>query len=216
MPEPSPVLAEMQAEIKRLSEEMAAIRVGEYIAESGTTQSLWEYPIHDHAPEDQEVLTWIDGNSRWEPTALTDLPAFIGCRLRHSKATTATTGTWKYIYFDTESHDTDAMHVADDWKITIKTAGIYAFGGSIRWAANNTGYRQMAVFLNAGTILVADNRQAVQGETTLMGRTSVHEFAVNDYINFSGLQTSGGDLDIVSASDYSPVFWAYKIGDPTS
>lgn len=65
--EQNPVLAQMWAEIKRLHDELALLRGGEYVAESGTTKALQGYAVQDHAPEDGEGLFYVAGNSQYEP-----------------------------------------------------------------------------------------------------------------------------------------------------
>jgi len=209
-----PVLAQMWNEIRALRSELNLLRGGEYIAESGTTQAIQGHAVQDHAPEDGEGLFWVAGNSQYEPSA----PPLIGCRLRNSADEATVNNTLEYLDFDTESYDTDGMHegVTNPSRITIKTAGVYAFGAVVKWEANATGQRLVLLYMNRTTLIDVDERDATpNGRPSYLRIASTREFAVTDYIEVRVRQTSGGDLNVESASDYAPVFWAYKIGDPT-
>jgi len=144
-------------------------------------------------------------------------PIFIGVRLRDAKDEATATATWEYLDFDTESYDTDTMHegIANPSRITIKTPGIYAFGATIEWDSNAVGYRLIQINLNRATPIDRDFETPVTGDSTTCRCASTYEFAVTDFIEIRVLQTSGGNLNVLSGSDYSPVFWAHKIGDPT-
>jgi len=141
----------------------------------------------------------------------------IGCRLRDSTDELTATATWEYLNFDTESYDTDGMHegVTNPSRITIKVAGVYVFGALIEWATNATGYRLIQINLNRTTAIVRDFQGAVSGNATTSECGSTYEFSVDDYIEVRVYQTSGGNLNVVAGSDWSPVFWAYMIGWPT-
>jgi len=205
----------MIARLEDLDRRLEHLEALEYIAESGTTQAIQGYAVQDEAPADGEGLFYVAANNRYEPSA----PPLIGCRLRNSANEATATGIYEYLNFDTESYDTDSMHegVTNPSRITIKTAGVYAFGASIMWEANATGERAMLIYLNRATVIGWDGRKANSdaGRPTSNEKDLTHEFSVNDYIEVRVRQTSGGNLNVESSSDYSPVFWAYKIGDPT-
>ncbi len=141
------------------------------------------------------------------------MPA-IGCRVIKSAAQTIPNTTWTPIQFDAEYFDTDAMHdpVTNNTRITIKTAGYYMLGGCVEWASNTVGMRIMAVRKNNAQHLVDAVHNSDQYGAAPGSLSTVAYLAANDYIELLVYQASGGNLNTATLYDYSPVFWAMRIG----
>lgn len=118
--------------------------------------------------------------------------------------------------FNSERYDTDTMHdtVTNNSRITIKTAGKYAIGVVLEWAANATGERLVLLKANGASYIGAISQQAVSVASIPTRQNLVvdWDFSVNDYIEVEVRQVSGGALNVVSGSAYSPEFWAHRIG----
>ncbi len=141
------------------------------------------------------------------------MPA-IGCRVIKSAAQTIPNTAWTPIQFDAEYFDTDVMHdnVTNNTRITIKTAGYYMVGGSVEWVSNVVGARLMQIWKNGSTVLTSAVHNSDQYGNAPGALSTVHYMAVNDYLELVVYQGSGGALNTVTLYDYSPVFWAMRVG----
>jgi hypothetical protein len=121
--------------------------------------------------------------------------------------------------FNSERWDTDAMHdlvsgLGFGERLTCKTKGLYAIGAHVRWDANATGIRQLYLLVNGSGIIASEIQNAAAGgSTTDMGIATEHQLSVNDYVEVWVQQTSGGNLNLVSISTYSPEFWMSHISN---
>ncbi len=138
----------------------------------------------------------------------------IGCRLIRGTAQTIANATWTAIQFDAEYFDTDTMHdnVTNNTRITIRTAGYYMIGGCVEWVSNTTGMRLMQIWKNNAVVLTSAVHNSDQYGAAPGTLSTVHYLAVNDYIELLVYQASGGNLNTATMYDYSPVFWAMRIG----
>lgn len=138
------------------------------------------------------------------------------CRIFNSASQSPANITETALTFDSERFDTDNMHSTsvNTSRITINTAGLYSIAGMMSWAANGTGIRQIGIRLNGATyvalVLVASSGA---GAATLMNVGTLYRFAVNDYVELVGYQSSGGALAVAVNGNYSPEFTACRIGD---
>jgi len=100
---------------------------------------------------------------------------------------------------DADVYDTDSMHdgTTNNTRITFNHAGVYDFWGIGYFAASNAGVRRGGVILNAGSVLTEcfDNSPAGASGCPVQVYGS-YKFAVNDFIEFSVFQSSGGPLNL--------------------
>lgn len=136
------------------------------------------------------------------------------CAVTHNAAQAFTTAVETTVAFNTETEDTDTMHdnATNNSRITIKTAGRYLLVVNLGYASNNTGARMVAFRMNGATFLAYKTQTATQSDNTMMDLTVCRKFAVNDYIEVRGLQTSGGNLNVLQGANYSPYFSAAWVG----
>lgn len=147
-------------------------------------------------PNDAAAFIGID-NTTWQNLATRD----ISCKVTKSAAQTTSNSTNTVITWNQEDYDTDNMHdiVTNNSRITIKTAGKYSVHCQAAWGSSAVGVRNVNIKKN-GTE-VTRNRYIpnanAQNTTGYVG-----DFAVDDYIELSVLQNSGGDLDFSTGITY--------------
>lgn len=132
------------------------------------------------------------------------------CEITHSANQNLVTATDTVLAFDTETEDNDVMHdnVTNNSRITIKTAGRYNIIFLATFQSNAAGFRIGNIRLNGTTIIGSNVVPAVNGNATRVVVTRSRRFAVNDYIEALGHQTSGGNLLITTSSAFTPIFSA--------
>lgn len=117
------------------------------------------------------------------------------------------------IAFDSTLEDTTGMFVpvggppASDNKITCNLAGWYSLGGTARFDANATGYRNLRIRVN-GTNIVIQEVQAVTvaAEGTILNVHTEYKLAVGDVVELMVQQNSGAPLN-VSVAGLNPALW---------
>lgn len=136
------------------------------------------------------------------------------CRVYHNAAQSIASGSFVPLTFNSERFDTDNMHstVTNPGRITFTTAGLYLVGGNIEFAGNAVGTRGMAI-LHSGTTYIASILQDIDAATTHeLNISAVYAFTAGQYVELWAGQTSGGALNVNSGPQYSPEFWAARIG----
>lgn len=142
--------------------------------------------------------------------------AFHGCRVYNNANLSRNSADFSTLLtFNTERYDTDAYHDTSSatGRIVIPTGlgGYHGVGGHVEWASNATGIRYLYLTIN-GTVIAADTRAAVNGETTRLSVYTEINTSVADYFELLAVQTSGGALNVLATSAYSPEFFARFLG----
>ena len=132
------------------------------------------------------------------------------CRVRNSANISISTATTTALTFDTERVDVGAMHstASNTSRITITDPGWYEVGGSFRFAANATGFRALIIRANGTTIIDQLMVPAAAGEDMFLSSSTQYQFVADDYIELCAYQSSGGNLNVTQALNYSPEFYA--------
>lgn len=140
-------------------------------------------------------------------------PRGIRARVYRTTDQTLTTGVAAAIAFDAERYDTDAFHdtSVNTSRLTIPFAGYYRVTGNLRYASNATGFRQAQLRLNGTTLIGSVVVSATATNVTDLQVTSDYLFAAGDYIELVAGQTSGGNLNISAAGNFTPEFWIDKL-----
>jgi hypothetical protein len=118
------------------------------------------------------------------------------------------------ITFDNEAYDTGGYFSAGQpTRLTAAVAGLYLITGQIEWSnSTTTGKRSLIIRLNNTTdIGVADDGITTHTLVYEQNISIQYVLAANDYVQLCGLQSSGGDLDILQ-EDYSPIFSIVFLG----
>lgn len=132
---------------------------------------------------------------------------------------TLTTGVTTALTFNTVRYDQGSPPRQHDTvnspsRLTCQMTGVYSIAGTVVFAANGTGIRNLFIQLNGTTPLASCLVNAVStgGNATNVVVMTHYLLVANDYVELMATQTSGGNLDIVAAGNYSPEFGFVKIG----
>lgn len=154
----------------------------------------------------------LDGRVRGLETLET--PRFSGARVYNSGNITLTTGLGANLTFNGERWDSDTYHdtASDADRLVVPIGGVYRITGNVAFSANATGYRQITFLLNDVTVIAAKRLAAVPGVATILDLTTEYQMAAGDYVVLRALQSSGGNLDVQAAGNYSPEFSVALLG----
>jgi len=135
------------------------------------------------------------------------------CRVYRTTNQTIADVTDTILTFDNEQLDT-GLHVTsgNTERITIPESGLYLIGAQVRWASNTGGtFRALRIKNSAAAVLVVTSFVPLNSVTDQVISTLWH-FTAADWITVEVAQNSGGNLDVVSVSPFSPIFWAVRLG----
>lgn len=135
------------------------------------------------------------------------------CRLFNSANISVANTTNTVLTFDTETYDSGGMHStsSNTGRITVPTGGSgwYVITGGAEFAANATGQRDLTIRLNGSLVIGAARATSASGSVaTRLMCTTQYPLSDGDYVELLAYQTSGGALNVVTGSDWSPIFMA--------
>jgi len=137
-----------------------------------------------------------------------------GARVYNSADITLTTSVAAALTFDTERYDDNSFHSTsvNTSRFTIPVTRRYRVGGSVRFASNATGLRQVYARVNGSTIiaLMTLNANATSVTDIVLGDVE-WSFTAGDYVELVCAQTSGGNLNVSFIASSSPEFWISSI-----
>lgn len=94
--------------------------------------------------------------------------------------------------------------------IVARTAGVYTIFGSVSFASNNTGRRQMQFSVNGATTTPIDDMTVMTvtdvGGVPRLNVATQWKLAQWDYVTMDVLQASGGSLNATASANRSPEF----------
>ena len=118
---------------------------------------------------------------------------------RATPAQSISNNTSTAIVFNTETYDPWALHSTstNPSRITIPDTleGIWRFTGTVQFAANATGNRELYLAKN-GTDIAKRARAALASGACTLDITTLTIMSENDYVELKVLQASGGNLDV--------------------
>lgn len=133
------------------------------------------------------------------------------CRVFRTSNRTIASGTasWVSVPFGSEGYDTRDMHgTTNTERIVIPVTGKYLIGAVIKWDANATGDRWLALRVD-GTTIIAAHKHTAKGVD--MSLVVARRLTAAQYVEMVVMQDSGGGLALLYADD-APSFWAHKVG----
>lgn len=140
----------------------------------------------------------------------------IACRVYNDAAFTHnSTGNYLAITFNSERSDQYGMHSTstNTSRITVPIAGWYYVWGCLRFDANATGIRRIAIRFGGSTYIALHSNNAPEAVNTAeLSISTIYYFAASDYIELAAFQSSGGNLDILATANYSPEFAVMRLG----
>lgn len=139
-----------------------------------------------------------------------------GVRLKNSANQSINSAALTILTFDQEDFDDLGWHSgADPARIIVPAgaAGLYQFTAGVSWAPSALGIRQLRIRMNGVTNLASEERTitaAGAGEDQTL--TTIWRMNVGDYVEATAYQTSGGALNSVGGTGYSPLLEAIYLG----
>lgn len=139
------------------------------------------------------------------------------CRAYRTADQSIATNTQTAVTFDGERYDVAGMHstVSNTSRLTVPSGwgGIYHLGASVRFEANATGQRWVALRVS-GTLRIAisGSTQAAAGLAESLSVACDWQLGEGDYVEMIVYQTSGGLLDVLALPAESAECWAHWIG----
>ncbi len=120
-------------------------------------------------------------------------------------------------FTDPDFYDINDMHdpATNPGRITFTTAGKYDIDAHIKWAANDTGYREVSLRLNGATT-IARVREApavplAGGVVTHQQVTTIYNMAVDDYVEVYVRHNKGSSLSIAGSSEDAALVFLAKL-----
>jgi hypothetical protein len=140
--------------------------------------------------------------------------AASGARVYGSANIAVGNNSFDELPFNSERYDTDSYHstTLNTSRLTIPAAGKYRITGHVAFASNTTGVRGLQIQLNGTTVIASNFVNPVTGASTDIGVTTEYQLALNDYVELVAYQDTGGALNVVAASNYSPEFMISRLG----
>lgn len=137
-----------------------------------------------------------------------------GARVYHSLDQLIPTATTTVLSFNSERYDTDNIHstVANNSRLTCKTAGKYIIVANVRWASGTASARAVYIKLNGTTWIGMVQMRLAATDIMFMITDTIYNLAVNDYVEVYVEQYTGGNLNVQAAANYSPEFMMQRIG----
>lgn len=155
---------------------------------------------------------------------LAQLPATIlnppSCQVTHNANQSIPDDDGQVLAFNTENYDTDSMHdnVTLNTRITFQTPGVYIVTFNCAWAIPGSGLGDAESWIRKnGSAYLGKSTEQFQS-TFEVGMTVIVQefFEVGDYVQALVKQDSGGAVNLLSTSAYTPIFSArYRRGVPT-
>jgi hypothetical protein len=140
--------------------------------------------------------------------------ATYGARVYNDALEEIAHNTWTALTFNSEDWDSDNIHsvASNTSRLTCTEDGKYLVFGTARFASNATGYRGLAIQLNAGNEFARIFITPVNGSTTDLTVSTVIDMSATDYVELIVYQSSGGALNVLRNANTSPEFGMMKIG----
>lgn len=140
---------------------------------------------------------------------------FTQCaRVYHNTTQTIPQFTPTALAFNSERYDTDTMHdnATNNSRLTIQTAGKYHVGACVYFPAAAHTYCAIGIYLNGVTIIARHENAHTNGVSFGLTIGTDYDLAQGNYLEVFVWTDWGGGLVIASNANYSPEFWAHRIG----
>lgn len=125
----------------------------------------------------------------------------LATRLLKSADQTLTSGVTTLISFSAASFDTSGMFAAaEPDRLTARHAGVYWISAALAFALSPTGHRQAALRLNGFETLAAHTLLSPAGADGWLSLGGLAQLTEGEYVELTGLQTSGVTLAVRAAS----------------
>lgn len=135
----------------------------------------------------------------------------IGCKVYHSMEQSIAHNVNTVLLFNSERFDTDNLYTpAASGRLTCNTAGVYLIGGTVAFALNSTGARQIFLALNGITPIASEVVAATNSGPTVLTLSTIYALSVGDFVQLLAYQNSGAALNAINGYA-SPEFYMYRL-----
>ena len=170
--------------------------------------------------------TWTDGVSSASAARMLVLENGISevslapaVRVYHNATQSITTATETALSFNSERFDqvagaasTQHDTVTNNTRLTCRYAGVYHIIGNAGFSGNATGVRIYQIRLNGATEIARAESTGSTAYNSVQTVATLYVLAVNDYVELTVTQNSGGSLATLQAGNYSPEFMMVRVG----
>lgn len=153
--------------------------------------------------------TFYNG-SAWKPLALTADFREVGARIYHNANQSIADATAAVLSLNTTRRANNITVGAD--KLTVVEAGWYALAASVAFASNAVGLRFINLKINGTTYIGSQSTSALNGLPTQLGVTTLYYLVATDFVQIEVYQDSGGALNVLASTNYSPELSMVKLG----
>ena len=138
----------------------------------------------------------------------------VSCRVTNDANQSIADSSATKLAFNSEIFDTDAFHddATNNSRLTIPEDGKYLCGVSFT-IAGTTGHAEVGILLNNTNKIAMSSLANVGGANIGPAVTTMADLDEDDYIEALVYQDSGDTVSVHSTADFTPIFWAVKIGD---
>ena len=154
--------------------------------------------------------------TKWVPLGYgsTVMPITPAARVTRSAVQSIPNVVETQVIFDVEQFDNDNIHdlVTNPSRLTCRTPGRYLVMANIGVQSNATGTRQMAIRVNDGAQTSVVNQVGSAADQAYMMGAAVLDLNAGDWLTVTIYQNSGGALNVLQATYYTPVFEMFYIG----
>ena len=137
-----------------------------------------------------------------------------GARVYDASNQSITTATETAMAQDSEMYDTGGYHdnSTNNSRLTAPVTGYYNITGHIRFAGNATGLRWIGIREGGATYIARQHAQEVEASAVSLSVSADYYLAAAEYVELIVYQSSGGNLDVQTAAEYSSRFAINRIG----
>lgn len=136
------------------------------------------------------------------------------CRVKSTVSLSIPTGVNTAIAFNSEKYDTSNIHndSTNNTRLTVPETGIYLMIGSVGYAGNATGRRELSIRVSGITTISDVAIVNLNTTSPLLSVSAMYSLVLGDYVELMTFQDSGGALLINTLNDYSPHFEIVRVG----
>jgi len=136
-----------------------------------------------------------------------------GARVTHNTTQSIPNATDTAAAFNTEDYDTDNYHdnATNNSRLTAPATGTYLVGFCLQYdSASPTGPHYGSIKLNTTTTPLTTGFGNSEYYPFITGSTVI-EMSAGDYVQIWTNQSTGGSQNLLSATDYVPIFWIERL-----
>lgn len=161
----------------------------------------------------EKVQQNFDALSQQFPVATNNTARVPHARAYNSGNQSLNDVTLTAITFDSEVYDngtTTEQHSTSSStsRFTCQVPGLYAVTGYITWDVNSTGARGAFLRFGGSTYLAGEvSAAAVSPDNDRSCVSTQYRFAVGEYVELVGYQSSGGSLNALGGDNFTNLCW---------